>query len=209
MSTAFLRDISENIRAAARHLGGITPYVAYSPVGLEHLFDGVLATGTKLVLADGSTDAPTGVAGFGRSLWHATEVLFELGHDSVCVLNSDSPTLPTACLVAAARALQGGGNRAVLGPADDGGYYLLGMTRPHAALFADIDWSTERVAGQTRAAAAQLGLDLDELPTWYDVDDRAALDRLLQEFQAGSAGYAAPATLACVERLGLRGRLAA
>ncbi len=209
MSIAFLRDISENIQAAARELEGITPYVAYSPAGLDHLFDGVLASGTKLVLADGTAGAPSGVAGFGRSLWHATQALFGQGHESVCVLNSDSPTLPTGCLIAAARALQGGHDRAVLGPAEDGGYYLLGMTRPHAALFANIDWSTEQVAAQTRAAAAALGLEVDELPPWYDVDDRAALDRLLREFQAGGAGYAAPATFACVQRLGLRSRLAA
>ncbi len=209
MSAAFLRDISENILSAARELQGIVPYVAYSPAGLEHLFDGVLARGTQLVLANGETDAPDDVHGFGRSLWHATQALFAQGHNSVCVLNSDSPTLPTACLVGAARALQGGVDRVVLGPAEDGGYYLLGMTRPHAALYAGIDWSTERVAAQTRAAAARLGLPVDELPAWYDVDDRVALDRLLQEFEAGSPGYAAPATAACVERLGLRSRLAA
>ena len=101
------------------------------------------------------------------------------GHSAVCVLNSDSPTLPTACLVQAARQLAGGhGLHVVLGPAEDGGYYLLGMTALHERLYAGIDWSTERVAAQTRAAAA--GLPCLELPAWYDVDDRAAL---------GSAGH--------------------
>ncbi len=209
MSAAFLRDISENILAAAREVDGIDGYVAYTPAGFEHLFDGVLAPGTGLILADGSGEAPAGVEGFGRSLWHATRALFERGHKSVCVLNSDSPTLPTACLVQAARTLQSGADRVVMGPAEDGGYYLLGMTQPHPELYAGIAWSTERVAAQTRAAAARFGLPVQDLPPWYDVDDRAALGRLLAEFARPAPGYAAPATVACVDRLGLRKRLAA
>ena len=209
MSAAFLRDISENILAAAAECDGIEGYVAFSPPGLEHLFDGVLAPGTELILADGSIAAPPGVEGFGRSLWHATQALFERGHDSVCVLNSDSPTLPTRYLVAAAHRLGEGGDAVVLGPAEDGGYYLLGMTRPHPSLYAGIAWSTERVAGQTRNAAAEIGLAVHDLPEWYDVDDRHALERLLREFNSGGPGYTAPATTACVQRLGLRSRLAA
>ena len=67
----------------------------------------------------------------------------------------------------------------MLGPADDGGYYLLGMKQPHPHLFADIAWSTGGVAAATRARAAALGLDVVTLPTWYDVDDAASLDRLV------------------------------
>ena len=205
MSAAFLRDITENIRRAAQD-ADIAGYVAYAPAGMEGLFDGVLASGTRLILADGADGVADGVEGFGRCLLHATRALFARGHSAVCVLNSDSPTLPTACLVQAARHLQTGEDRVVLGPAEDGGYYLLGMTAPHGRLYAGIDWSTERVTAQTRAAAA--GLPCLELPTWYDVDDRAALGRLVVDLDARH-GYAAPFTAACVERLQLRGRLAA
>lgn len=207
MSAAFLRDITENIRCAAQH-AEIAGYVAYAPAGLEGLFDGILAPGTALLLADGSGDMPAAVEGFGRCLLHATTELFARGHSAVCVLNSDSPTLPTACLVQAAQALTPGGDHAVMGPAEDGGYYLLGMTKPHASLYSGIGWSTELVAGQTREAASRMGLALPELPTWYDVDDRAALRRLLDDLDAGT-GFAAPATAACVHRLRLRERLAA
>ena len=55
------------------------------------------------------------------------------------------------------------------------------MRGPHWALFADIAWSTDTVAAQTRERAAALGLDLVELPRWYDIDDVASLDRLAQE----------------------------
>ena len=94
------------------------------------------------------------------------------------MLNSDSPTLPTALLIRAAHALLAPGDRVVLGPADDGGYYLLGMKQPHAHLFADIAWSTADVAAATRARAATLGLEVVKLPAWYDVDDAASLARL-------------------------------
>ena len=206
MSAAFLRDITENIRRAAQETE-IVGYVAYAPAGLESLFDGVLADGTRLLLADGAGDMPDTVQGFGRSLLHATRALFALGHSSVCVLNSDSPTLPTACLVQAARGLARE-EPIVLGPADDGGYYLLGMTATHHELYGGIDWSTDRVAAQTLEAAAALGLPVRKLPIWYDVDDRAALGRLIADLDSGT-GYQAPATARLVAALGLRERLAA
>ena len=124
------------------------------------------------------------------------------------MLNADSPTLPTACLVEAAQTLAQGSERAVLGAAEDGGYYLLGMQAPLAPLFADIAWSTDRVAAQTRDAAVALKLPVHELPVWYDVDDRTALLRLLGDLDSGR-GYAAPVTTALVAELGLRERLAA
>jgi hypothetical protein len=102
----------------------------------------------------------------------------------------------------------------VLGPAEDGGYYIIGMKAEHAGLFADIAWSTASVAAQTRERAAALGLELVELDTWYDVDDNAALQRLLLELSGGGGGkrdaaapYHAPATAACLRRLGLADRL--
>ena len=75
------------------------------------------------------------------------------GHAAACVLSSDVPTLPTRLLVEAARILLAPGERAVLGACDDGGYYLLGLKRAHARLFADIAWSTDTVAAATRARA--------------------------------------------------------
>jgi glycosyltransferase A (GT-A) superfamily protein (DUF2064 family) len=178
LSAAFLRDITENIALAGRY-APIVGYVAYAPGGHEALFDGHLAAGTGLLLADGSPLMPPDVQGFGRCLLHAILAMLARGHRSAVVLNSDSPTLPTAVLVRTAVALAAEDNRVVLGPADDGGYYLLGMNAAHAHLFADIAWSTDSVAESTRLRAAQLGLDLVELPAWYDVDDHAALIRLL------------------------------
>jgi rSAM/selenodomain-associated transferase 1 len=199
MSAAFLRDTTENLLAASRH-AAIAPYAAYAPAGTETLLRSCLAEGTALLLADGSAPMPEGVAGFGRCLLHAIQGMLAAGHAAACVLSSDSPTIPTAVLVQAADLLRAPGDRAVLGPADDGGYYLLGLKAPHAAMFRDIAWSTETVADATRARAREIGLELIELEPWYDVDDAASLGVLLRE----TVGYAAPETRAAIARLGLR-----
>ncbi len=215
MGAAFLRDVTENIRQAAAQ-APVRGFVAFAPAGAEALFDGYLAPGTGLVLADGAIEAPPGVQGFGLCLLHAIRSLLDLGFGTACVLNADSPTLPTAFLRDLARALlRPGGDRAVLGPAEDGGYYVLGLKAAHAGMFSDIAWSTERVAEQTRARAAELGLDLTELPAWFDVDGPAALRRLMDETEpppqtGGSAvPFAAPATMDALAPLRLSGRIAA
>jgi glycosyltransferase A (GT-A) superfamily protein (DUF2064 family) len=105
----------------------------------------------------------------------ALEAQFARGHRAACVLNSDSPTLPSAFLAETARVLAAPGDRIVLGASTDGGYYILGCKRLHARLFEDIAWSTEAVAAQTLERAAELGLAVHMLPRWYDVDDAASL----------------------------------
>ncbi|WP_237481447.1 TIGR04282 family arsenosugar biosynthesis glycosyltransferase [Lichenibacterium dinghuense] len=198
LSAAFLRDTTDNLFAAARG-APIIPYAAYAPAGSEEAVKLHLAPGTALVLADGSAAAPSGVDGFGRCLFQAVEALLILGHAAACVLSSDVPTLPTRLLVEAARLLLEPGERGVLGACDDGGYYLLGLKRVHARLFADIAWSTDAVAGTTRRRAAEIGLDLVEIEAWYDVDDAAALERMRTE----AHGYGAPATRAALSRLAI------
>ena len=207
LGAAFLRDTTENIRAASRE-AAVQGFAAYAPAGLEALFEGHLASHTPLLLADGSGEMPPRVQGFGRCLLHAIRSLLEGGFGAACLLNADGPTLPTSILVHAARVLAEPGDRAVLGPADDGGYYLIGLKAAHAELFEDIAWSTDAVAAQTRARASAIGLPLVELPAWYDVDDGTALTRLRHSFRQpaeGAAGspYAAPATRACLDRLSL------
>lgn len=228
MSAAFLRDITENIDAAAVH-APIDPFVAFAPAGLEHLFDGMLAGGTGLILADGETAEAPEVQGFGRCLLHAASGLLAQGYGAVCLLNADSPTLPTSLLVQAAQALLAPGPRCVLGPADDGGYYLIGQQGLHPHLYMEIAWSTDIVADQTRARASALGLAMTELAPWYDVDDEPALRRLLLDLSFSPPAPAregrseewrqhcpavlhpnpAPATAACVASLGLAARFAA
>jgi uncharacterized protein len=91
--------------------------------------------------------------------------------------------LPTAFLVETAEVLARPGDRAVLGPSSDGGYYLLGLKFAHRRMFEDIAWSTERVAEQSLARAREIGLDVHMLPAWYDVDDIDGLRRLQIELR--------------------------
>ena len=211
ISAAFLRDVTENIAAAAKS-APIQGLIAYTPAGSQPLFEGHLADGTEFVLADGMSDIPdempADVVGLGRCLLHAIQAMLVRGFGAACVLNSDSPTLPTSLLVRTAKALLTRSDSVVLGPAEDGGYYLLGMQAPHARLFADIAWSTDSVADTTRARASQLGLEIVELPLWYDVDDRNSLARLIADIGGQDAGtglcpYPAPETGAALHRIGL------
>jgi rSAM/selenodomain-associated transferase 1 len=172
LNTAFLRDIVDNLLSASAH-ANIAPVMAYAPAGSAAFFRESLPVRVGLL----ETAAPT----FGECLYQAASSLLEAGHESVCLLNSDSPTLPAAYLMAAATAMAAPGERIVLGPSTDGGYYLLGLKQPHRRLFEDIDWSTERVAAQTLARAEELGLAVHQLPSWYDVDDPATLRTLMGE----------------------------
>ncbi len=207
LGAAFLTDTTANLAAAARD-APIHPYVAYAPAGQEARFDGLLAPGTRLILADGSSAEPPspGVDGFGRILLHALTGLFALGYGAVALLSADSPTVPTPWLAQAARRILAPGARAVLGPAEDGGYWLIALQSPEPALFARIAWSSETVAASTAERAAEIGLPLETAGTWFDVDDRDSLMRLLDRSDA--MPYAAPATMSRLQDLRLGDRLA-
>jgi uncharacterized protein len=213
LGCCFLRDMMTNLARAAREVP-IDPYIAFAPAGDEAAFEPIIAPGTALVLADGSRPAPPGVEGFGACLLQAAAALFDAEYGAVALLNSDSPTLPTSLLVKAAQHLLLPHDRLVLGPSFDGGYYLVGMRRPHAELFCAIDWSTERVATQTRERALGRGLNVVDLEAWYDVDDARSLLRLVRDLASNQApdhlmAYSAPATRTFVAHHALADRLAA
>jgi rSAM/selenodomain-associated transferase 1 len=184
LSACFIRDAVENIAAAAQQVA-IEGYIAFSPLGAETEFAPLLADGTRLLASRHS--------GLAASLYDAVEDLLAMGYGSACLVNSDSPTLPTSLLVEAVRALSGPGDRIVLGPAEDGGYYLIGLKQPHTRLFDDIAWSTPQVFGQTVDRAREIGLEPLVLPKWYDVDDVESLQRLTAELlgEGGNSGHAA------------------
>src|SRR5206468_12448816 len=112
------------------------------------------------------------------------EDLFRCGFDSMCLIDSDSPTVPAENFKQAVELLSTSEDCVVLGPSDDGGYYLIGMKKPHRHLFEQIDWSTERVLNQTMQRATEIGIEVKLLPRGYDVDDGASLRRLCNEIQA-------------------------
>lgn len=117
----------------------------------------------------------------GRRIAHVFEDSFRLGMESVVVVGSDLPDLPSRLVREALGALRGREDRLVLGPASDGGYYLVGLNRPHPELFDRIEWSTEQVLAQTLNAAKARGLQVLLLDEWTDVDDAADLNRLMRD----------------------------
>ncbi len=187
LHTAFVRDTCDNI-AAIRSTHLIDGIAVYTPDGAQEEVEPLLPRSFRLVAQRGD--------GFGERLLLATADLLALGYDGAFLVDSDSPTVPTRYLEQAVDLLSTQNDCAVLGPCDDGGYYLLGLKRPHAALFDRITWSTDVVAAQTRQRAREIGLPLWTLPTWYDVDDRVSLNALACELSGSTArtepGYPAP-----------------
>jgi uncharacterized protein len=151
----------------------------YTPVGAESAYTDILPADFSLLPQRGDK--------FGERLYFAVEDLFNSGFDSVCLIDSDSPTVPAENFVEAVEVLSTRDDRVVLGPSDDGGYYLIGVKKPHRHLFEQIDWSTERVFNQTIQRATEIGLEVKLLPTGYDIDDDASLRRLCDELLGENA----------------------
>jgi rSAM/selenodomain-associated transferase 1 len=124
--------------------------------------------------------------GLGAALESAFALGFAAGYGRVAVLGADTPTLP-ARLVKRALAVCAGGDDVALGPAEDGGYYLLAARRVHAPLFRNMRWSTSDVAAETLRRARALGLRVHLMPEWQDVDDPLALERLRAYLGVASA----------------------
>ncbi|MGI8437885.1 MAG: TIGR04282 family arsenosugar biosynthesis glycosyltransferase [Chthoniobacterales bacterium] len=172
LNVCFLRDTTTAFAEVAK-TGGVRGVGVYTPVGEENAFAGILPNDFVLVAQRGDA--------FGERLIHAAEDLLTLGFDAFCLIDSDSPTVPARAYAQAVRWLAEPGDRMVIGPSDDGGYYLIGLKEQHRELFTEIDWSTERVFSQTMERAREIGVKVEIIPTWYDVDDRATLQRLCNE----------------------------
>ena len=191
LSACFLRDVAAAIEAVPETLGR-RGYGVYAPAGVEQITRDLLPAGFGLLLQAGDD--------LGHVLLGATRALLLAGHDCVLLVNGDSPTLPPRLLVQAVEALRQPGDRMVLGPASDGGYYLIGLKSPHRHLFMQIAWGTATVARSTCERAAEIGLATTLLPEWYDIDDIETLRWLRDELAGHSArfraGGFAPATRA-------------
>ncbi len=191
LSACFLRDVAAAIEAVPETFGR-RGYGVYAPAGAEAELKQVLPTSFGLLL---QADAE-----FGNVLHGAVRNLLALGHDCVILVNSDSPTLPPSFLVDAVAALRRPGDRMVLGPAIDGGYYLIGLKHAHHHLFTGIPWGTDAVASLTLQRSSEIGLEAVLMPDWYDIDDVETLDVLRDELAGRSTrflgGGAAEATRA-------------
>jgi rSAM/selenodomain-associated transferase 1 len=175
----FLLDTLERVGA----MGDVTPVVAYTPRRARAFF--AAARPATLLVPQGGGD-------LGARMAHVFERLFARGFAAVVIVGADSPTLPLRHLRAAVRLVGRATVDGVIGPSEDGGYYLIGLRAPCPALFARVSWSTGGVLAQTLAKAQRAGRRLRRLPSWYDVDTVADLRRLAAELR-GPHG-AAPRT---------------
>jgi rSAM/selenodomain-associated transferase 1 len=195
LNVCFLRDMAANIQTVSK-TEAASGLVVYTPAGSESAFERVLPRGFKLLAQRGAT--------LGERLCNATEDLLRQGYGAVCLINSDSPTLPGSILIRAVESLAAGGDRVVLGAAEDGGYYLIGLKHAHRNLFNEIAWSTSDVLTRTKQRATEIDLPVELLPPWYDVDDAETLSRLCDELFSNSlsnGAYPAPHTRAFLETI--------
>jgi hypothetical protein len=178
LNRCFIRDICASIQAAAATVAAesearVDGLIAYTPIGMEAAFDGLLPASFQLIAQRGD--------GLTERLINVADDLFEAGYESVSLMNSDSPTIPPSILADAIANLARPGDRIAIVGADDGGYCLVGLKRPYWRIFEDIAWSTSAVFAQTLERARELGLEAARMASWYDVDDEASLRRLARE----------------------------
>jgi len=127
-----------------------------------------------------------------------TDLLAE-GYAGAIAVDADSPTLPTAFLQRACGDLLADTADVVVGPCEDGGYYLIGLRAPAPALFDGMPWSTPHVLEETVTRVRWLGLRLTLLPRWFDVDRSEDLARLRAAAAVTPEAFRPPRTLAFLE----------
>ena len=184
ISRCFLQDTSVAIQAFSQEDSFVVGVAIYTPVGSEATLGALLPPGFKMI-AQREAD-------FGTRLLGAAEDLFSVGFSAVCLIDSDSPTLPFHCLRDLSTFLKEPKDRMVIGPCWDGGYYVLGLRHAHSRLFEEITWNTDRVYVETVERAKEINLPAIALPAWYDVDDQMSLRRLLSELFPERANEAVP-----------------
>ncbi len=189
--TAFLRDTL----AKARSLDGVSLRVAFTPDGGGDDAETLGITDSELLFQRGDD--------LGARERGVFIDLFAAGFSQVVMIGSDLPSLPVDHLARAIELLE---DRTVaIGPARDGGYYLLGLTAPGDRavpdLFDGIRWGTGFAFDDTVAAAGRAGLTVALVPPWYDVDDEAGLEALRRDLDDPGREAHAPATAAVIDEI--------
>lgn len=190
ISACFIGDLGRTI-AGLDHPAA-RPCAVYTPAGSEPQLLSILPNFSLTLQGEGD---------LGDRLCKGIGDLLAAGHAGAILISSDSPTLPPAILNAAIDAVLAG-DQMVIAPAFDGGYALIGLSRVHPRLFADMPWSTETVFELTMQRAREIGLVTVVLPMWYDIDDAQSYAMLEAELagtppvfaQPGVAPHDAPAT---------------
>jgi len=169
--------------------------VAITPPESRAYFEAITPPGTLLL--------PVAGVDIGACLEQALGWLLAQGYRKALAINSDGPSLPVVALEQAIIALTDAD--LVIGPSEDGGYYLVGIKQLHRGIFESIPWSSAQVLSQTLQRATELGLRLALTQPWYDIDTPANLLRLQAELLS-SKGESLAYTRALLAQLALETR---
>lgn len=178
LSAAFIRDaveLAQSVRPATPP-SVVNEIVAVSPPDASEAFAELLP-GVDQIAQIGSD--------LGHRLAHVLSEAIEQGYEQVVAINADGPTLPSRLVADAFDQLANSEVDVVLGPTEDGGYYLIGWKRPHPEIVVEVEMSTASVLADTLVVAERLNLSVKLLDPWYDVDEPSDLDRLLSDINNG------------------------
>jgi uncharacterized protein len=172
---AFLSDTFALMEDVRDEREGLTLALCYTPEGEEEAFEEVEREGSLMVPQRGEN--------LGERLTNCFADLFALGFESVVVVGADSPTLPGEYVFDAFECFETDDD-VVIGPSEDGGYYLVGMRKLHERIFEDVPWGDNRVLDVTVERVKEAELNLVLLPEWRDVDTTEDFERLKLELGA-------------------------
>lgn len=169
---SFVLDTLERTKAAVGKLKlQMDRYLACTPSS-GHVFFKIMEERHGVTLIDQVGDD------LGARMYHAVETMFLRGYRRTIIIGTDVPTLPLEHFRQALTLLDN--HDLTIGPALDGGYYLIGMNRTIPELFTEVPWSTDQVLRMTKEKASTLGLKTALLEPWRDVDTLADLEALIE-----------------------------
>jgi uncharacterized protein len=175
---------------------GAELFVAFAPQNAAAFFHALVPSGFCCFSQEGED--------LGQRMSHAFRHLFTRGFESILLMGSDLPPIPLQTFDTA-YALLSAGPDIVLGPAEDGGYYLVGMRRLVVDIFEGIHWSRADVLDRTLEKIERAGLSYELLPLWHDIDKPEDLVRLYTEQQASA--FTMKNSAALLQELRERGKL--
>jgi len=153
-------------------------FIAYDPETAQDFFSLILSPTVKCI--------PQGVGDLGKRLSGISSIVFSHGYRKVIMLASDTPHLPQDYIRMAFTRLDD--TDVILGPCDDGGYYLIGLRFPAPVVFEGIPWSTSRVLDLTIERAREAGMTCELVPSCYDIDTWQDVERLMHDIQVQAHG---------------------
>jgi rSAM/selenodomain-associated transferase 1 len=173
---AFYRALAEEVVQVNSSGAGYESIVCFSPASARREVRSWLGPAVRLWSQLGDD--------LGSREFHAMRAALEGDYSRVAIIGSDCPTITPGDIEAGFSSLCE--NDLVLGPCEDGGYYLIGATRPIKSLFEGISWGSERVLSETLERAREAGLSLELLDVKYDIDSYSDLERYYRSGKDGA-----------------------